>query len=168
MNSTLVTYHTLTGNTKKIAEAIYEALPKPKEIKPMAEAADFSPFGLVFAGFPVMSHSVPYKAEVFLRSIPAKTRIALFCTHGSLTGSRLSREAIEYALVLTAQAEIMGTFSCRGKVSAEAMEVLGRSAEHEAWADMAASAMTHPDASDLEDARAFAKWIMTLSHGRRL
>jgi hypothetical protein len=27
---------------------------------------------------------------------------------------------------------------------------------------MAASASTHPDSHDLEDARAFARWIMTL------
>jgi len=32
-----------------------------------------------------------------------------------------------------------------------------QSPEHEAWADMAASAATHPDASDLEDARSFAR-----------
>ncbi len=168
MQSTLVTYHTLTGNTKKIAEAIHEALPEPKQINPIGEVADFTPFGLLFVGFPVMSHTVPYKAEVFLRAIPAKTRIALFCTHGSLNGSRLSQEALEYAQVLMAQAEIIGTFSCRGKVSRQAMEVLGKSPEHEAWADMAVSAMTHPDESDLEDARAFAKWVMTLSHGKRL
>lgn len=168
MKSTLVTFHTLTGNTRMIAEAIHEALPRPKEIKPIAEVTDFTPFGLLFVGFPVMSHSVPYKAEAFLRAIPAKSRVALFCTHGSLTGSSLARAAIEYALVLTSQAEIIGTFACRGKVSSQAMEVLKKSPEHEAWADMAASAMTHPDPSDLEDARAFARWVMTLSHGRQI
>ncbi|RPI99763.1 MAG: hypothetical protein EHM31_09535, partial [Candidatus Aminicenantes bacterium] len=56
----------------------------------------------------------------------------------------------------------VGTFSCRGKVSMKALEILMQSPEHEAWADMAATAATHPDASDLEDARAFARWIMTL------
>jgi hypothetical protein len=44
----------------------------------------------------------------------------------------------------------------------KALEILMQSPEHEAWADMAASAATHPDASDLEDARAFARWIATL------
>ncbi|MCK7511870.1 MAG: HAMP domain-containing protein [Desulfobacterales bacterium] len=57
---------------------------------------------------------------------------------------------------------LVGTFSCRGKVSMKALEVLMQSPEHEAWADMAASAATHPDESDLEDARAFARWIATL------
>ena len=44
-----------------------------------------------------------------------------------------------------------------------AMEVLSKSPEHRAWTEMAASARTHHDEGDLEDARSFAKWIMTLS-----
>ena len=162
MARTLVTYFTLTGNTKLVAEAIYEALPGDKEIRPMAEAGDLSPFELIFAGFPVQSHSVPYRAELFLKSIPAGKKVALFSTHGSVTGSRLSKEALEHASILISTARLLGTYSCRGKVSMQALEVLMRSPEHEAWADMAASASTHPDAHDLEEARDFAGRIVTL------
>ena len=45
----------------------------------------------------------------------------------------------------------------------KALDVLMQSPEHEAWADMAASAATHPDESDLADARSFARWIQTLA-----
>jgi flavodoxin len=162
MAKTLITYFTRTGNTKLVAEAIFETLPGDKTLLSMAEAADFAPYQLVFAGFPVHTHSVPYPAEVFLKTIPDGKKIALFSTHGSVTGSRLSREALEYASVLVARAKLLGTFSCRGKVSMKALEILKQSPEHEAWADMAASAATHPDASDLEDARAFARWILTI------
>lgn len=162
MAKTLVTYFSRTGNTKLVAEAIYAALPGDKTIKTMAEAGDLAPYQLIFAGCPVQNHSVPYPVEVFLKSIPEGRKLALFSTHGSVTGSQLSREALEYASVLVAKAHLVGTFSCRGKVSMKALEVLMQSPEHEAWADMAASAATHPDASDLEDARAFARWIETL------
>jgi flavodoxin len=166
MAKTLVTDFSLTGNTRLVAEAIFEALPGDKTIKPMAEAGDLAPYQLIFAGFPVHAHTVPYPVEIFLKSIPEGQKIALFSTHGSVTGSRLSREALEYASVLVAKARLIGTFSCRGKVSMRALEVLMQSPEHEAWADMAASAATHPDASDLEDARAFARWVATLAaHG---
>ena len=85
-----------------------------------------------------------------------------------VTGSQLAREAMEYASVLLARAHLVGTFSCRGKVSMKALEVLMQSPEHEAWADMAASASTHPDESDLEDARAFAQFIRTyITRNRR-
>ena len=162
MAKTLVAYYSLTGNTKLVAESIFGALPDDKTIKPIAEAGDLTPYALLFAGFPVQTHSVPYPAEVFLRSIPEGKKVALFSTHGSVTGSRLSREALEHASILIAGAKLLGTFSCRGKVSMKALEVLMQSPEHEAWADMAASASTHPDASDLEDARSFARWITTL------
>jgi len=163
MAKTLVTYFSRTGNTKLVAEAIHGALGGDKTIKPMAEAGDLTPYQLIFAGFPVQTHSVPYPVEVFLKSIPEGKKVALFSTHGSVAGSRLSREALEYASILVARARLIGTFSCRGRVSMKALEVLMQSPEHEAWADMAASAATHPDESDLEDARAFARWITTLS-----
>lgn len=163
MAKTLVTYFSRTGNTKLVAQAIFEAVSGDKTIKPMTEAGDLAPYHLIFAGFPVQTHSLPYPVEVFLKSISDGKKVALFSTHGAVAGSRLSREALEYASVLISKARIVGTFSCRGKVSGAALEVLKQSPEHEAWADMAASAATHPDASDLEDAKAFARWVVTLS-----
>lgn len=163
MAKTLVTYFSHTGNTKKIAEAIHDTLQGEKEIKPVDEAQELDGYGLIFIGFPVHSHGVPLKIERLLKRIPSGKKIALFSTHGSITGSRLSREAIEHAVVSSSQAKVLGTFSCRGKVSSHALEVLSKSPEHRAWSEMAASAQTHPDEGDLEDARAFARWVMTLS-----
>ncbi len=166
MAKTLVTYFSRTGNTKRVAEAIFEEIPGDKVLKPLDEVEDLAPYQNLFIGFPVQSHSVPYQAEVFLKKVPEGKKIALFSTHGSVTGSSLSREALEYATILVAKAKIVGTFSCRGKVSMKALEVLMKSPEHEAWADMAASAATHPDEHDLAEARAFARWAVTLfAHG---
>lgn len=165
MSKTLVTYFSQTDNTKKIAEAIYAAIPANKEIKAMRELAaeEFAAYELIFIGFPVHSHSVPYAVEKTLKSVPAGKKLALFSTHGSLAGGRLSREALEYASVLTSQAQLLGSFSCRGKVSPPALLDLERSPEHKAWAEMAVSAATHPDESDAADAAAFANWILTLA-----
>jgi hypothetical protein len=129
----------------------------------MDEVQYLDEYELIFIGFPVHSHSVPFKTEEFIKKIPSGKKVALFSTHGSLTGSRLSREALEHASILASSAKILGTFTCRGKVSLQAMEVLSKSPEHKGWVEMAASAQTHPDENDLKDASAFAKWIMTLS-----
>lgn len=163
MSKKLVTYVSWTGNTKKVAESIFKALDGDKTIKPMDEAQNLDEYELIFIGFPVHSHSVPFKAEELIKRIPPSKKIAFFSTHGSLTGSRLSREALEHATILASNADILGTFSCRGKVSSQAMEVLSKSPEHKAWLTMAPSAQTHPDENDLEDARSFAEWILTLS-----
>jgi flavodoxin len=164
MPKILVAYYSLTGNTQKVAEAIYESLPELKVLRPIDEAADLDKFDLIFVGFPVHAHSVPMKVEKFLRAVPHGKKVALFSTHASLAGSRLSREAIEHAVVTASQARIISTFSCRGKASSQALEMLSRSPEHEAWVDMAASAGTHPNKHDLEEARTFARWVVTLSH----
>jgi flavodoxin len=163
MSKILVTYASWTGNTKQVAEAIFDALEGDKALKKVDEALDLSPYDIIFVGFPVHSHSVPYKIEELLKKTPPPKKIALFCTHGSLTGGRLSREALEHASILASKSKILGTFSCRGKVSLQAMEFLSKSPEHKAWVEMAASARTHPDESDLAEARVFAKWIITLS-----
>ena len=163
MKKILVTYLSLTGNTRKIAEAIHETIFEPKTLLPIAEVQDVREYDLIFIGFPVHSHSVPMKVEKFLRALPPGKKIALFSTHGSHTGSRLSREAIEHAVVLASQAKVISSFSCRGRVSPQALEVLSRSPEHEAWTDMAASASTHPNEHDIADAKAFARWVVTLS-----
>jgi flavodoxin len=159
---TLVTYFSLTENTKIIAEAIYETLESDREIKNIEEFSGLDEYNLLFIGFPVHSHSVPFKVEAFLKNIPEGKKIALFSTHGSLTGSHLSKEALEYAIALASKAKVLGSFSCRGKVSPQALEVLMKSPEHRAWAEMAPSARNHPDQNDREDARAFARRILIL------
>jgi flavodoxin len=163
MAKILVTYLSQTGNTKKIAEAIFESLGGEKTIKPVHEVQEIDDYSLIFIGFPVHSHSVPYKIENFLRNIPEGKKIALFSTHGSLSGGRLAREALEHAVSTASKAKVLGTFSCRGKVSMAALEVLSKSPEHKAWTEMAASGRTHPNEGDIEDAKSFAKWVMTLS-----
>ncbi|MCR4395815.1 MAG: flavodoxin family protein [Candidatus Saccharicenans sp.] len=159
----LVTYYSLTGNTRMVAEAIFEVLPETKDLQPLAEANDLSAYDLVFIGCPVHSHSVPTRVESFLKKLPAGLKTAIFMTHGSIPGTRLSREAMEQALILASRTRILGTFSCRGKVSEQAMEILSRSPEHELWTEMAVTARNHPDQHDLEDARAFARWIVSLA-----
>ena len=163
MSKILVTYLSQTGNTKKIAETIYENLEGNKTIMPVDEVKEIEDYSLIFIGFPVHSHSVPFKIERLLKEIPQGKKIARFSTHGSLPGGHLAREALEHAAVISSKTKILGTFSCRGKVSLEAVEVLSKSPEHKAWTEMAASSHTHPDEGDLEDARSFAKWVMTLS-----
>jgi len=70
------------------------------------------------------------------------------------------------AVVTAAKAKVLGTFAVRGRLSMHALDALSRSPEHQEWTDMAASAGTHPNETDLAEASVFARQIMTLSaHG---
>lgn len=165
MSTILVTYFSRTGNTKIVAEAIHGAL-EASVLQPFRTAGGWDGFDLVFIGFPVERHSVPFVVEEFLKTIPAGKPVAFFSTHGSLQGHRLSQEALEYAALLASRAKVLGTFHCRGRLSSRAQEELGKSPENREWTEMAASAASHPDAADLEEARAFARRIeMLAAHG---
>jgi flavodoxin len=157
----LVTYFSKTGNTKKVAQAIYEALPVDKEIKPIQDLEGAAGYDVVFCGFPVYAHSVPEKVQPFIKALGKGQRVAFFSTHGSLRGGQLPRQAFENALGLAAKANVLGHFGCRGKVNPRIIEMLMQQQENRAWAEEAQSAEAHPDQADLEDAKAWALSVLT-------
>lgn len=161
---TLVTYFTQTGNTEKVARTIYETIGAQKELLPVKEVKNPDDYDLIFCGFPVHAHSVPLSVQDFIKGIPPGKKLALFVTHGSLRGGELATTAIEHATSLASKLKVLGTFGCRGKVDPKVIEALLKQPEHRAWAETAKSAASHPDESDLEDARHFAKTILTTSH----
>lgn len=157
----LVTYYTKTGNTKAVADAIFEALhPEDKEIKAIKEVDSTDEYTLVFCGFPVHAHSVPVTVHNFIKSIRPGKKIAFFSTHGAKTDGQMPREAIHQAVGLAKELEVLGSYTCRGEVEQEIIDDLMNKPEHKAWAMEAASAKDHPDEADLEDARTFARGML--------
>ena len=163
----LVAYYSDTGNTEKLARGIYEGIEQAeKEIFKINEVKDVEGFDIIFCGFPVQSHSVPGKAEAFIKSIPEGKKLAFFATHGSLRGGQLAIEAFYYALSLTSKGTVLGTFGCRGKVKSSILDALMNKAEHASWALEAQSAASHPDDKDLEDAKSWAKTMLAKADGQ--
>ena len=159
----LVTYYSDTGNTEKLARAIYEGIEHAeKDILPLGEAQDkdMSQYDLIFCGFPVQASSVPNKVHPFLKGLPKGSLLALFSTHGSLRGGPLTIEAMHEALGLAKQTVILGTFCCRGKVKHSLLEALEKKPQHKQWVEEAQSAAGHPDEHELEDAKEFARWMV--------
>lgn len=157
----LITYYSKTGNTKTVAEAMYEVLEKEDaHLMSVKEVEDIGQYSLVFCGFPVHAHSVPVPVHALLKKIVPGQKLALFSTHGSRTDGRMPKEAIEHAIGLAKNAELLGSFTCRGKVEDVVLDDLMGKTEHRAWAMEAASAQGHPDRSDLEDAQVFARGIL--------
>jgi flavodoxin len=90
----LVVYYSDTGNTEKLARSIYEGIEHAeKEILHIKEVKDVEDSDIIFCGFPVQSHSVPGKAEGFIKSIPEGKKLAFFATHGSHRGGHLAIQA---------------------------------------------------------------------------
>jgi flavodoxin len=151
----LVAYYSETGNTKKIAEAIFGAIHIEKELQKVQEVKNTEGFDIIFYGFPVNAHSVPGKAAGFIGGLSAGQKIAFFSTHGSLRGGQLPKQAFEHALGLAAKLKVLGHFGCRGEVSQKIIEMLMKNPAHQAWAEEARGAIGHPDENDLADAKTF-------------
>ena len=71
MSKILVAYLSQTGNTRHIAEAIHSALEREAVLASIREVDSTDAYDLIFIGFPVHSHSVPFPVEGFLKSIPS-------------------------------------------------------------------------------------------------
>ncbi len=155
----LVTYYSESGNTEKLARAIYEGITaSEKEIAPLSEARADG-YDVLFIGFPVRAGSVPAKAEQFIKNVPEGKKVAFFVTHGSLRGGQHAITALYHAFSLSLKITVLGTFGCRGQVKLDVIDALLNNPEHRSWALEAQSASGHPDPADLADAREFAGWM---------
>jgi flavodoxin len=163
----LVTYFSETGNTEKLAKAVFEAVESSKkEILPVQEVTAIDGYDVIFIGFPVHSHNVPGKVEALVKKLPEGQKVAYFATHGSLRGGELAVTAFYHALNLAKKAVILGTFGCRGKVKQQIIDALMEKLEHRAWAQEAQSATGHPDEADLEDARDWVERMIIKARAR--
>jgi flavodoxin len=61
----LVAYMSWTGNTQKVAEAIYDAIPQPKEIKRVEDVTSLEGYDLAFLGFPIHNLGPDERAKTF-------------------------------------------------------------------------------------------------------
>jgi flavodoxin len=157
----LVTFYSETGNTKKVAEAIFASIRHiRKKLLPIDLTDDVDQYDLIFCGFPVMNHSVPAQTTRFLQDIPKGKKLAFFATHGSLRGGEKAIAAFYAALSLAHGQTILGTFGCRGQVKFELLDSLMEQPQNRTWANEAQSANGHPDPADLEDARDFATLML--------
>jgi len=158
----LVTYHTQSGNTEKLAKAIYDSVTQDtsKDMLPLKEAGALDEYDLIFCGFPVHSSSVPVPAEKFIKSIPQGKKVVFFATHGSLRGGPLAITAFHYAISLATKLKVLGTFGCRGEVKPQIIDSVRQNPEHRWWAAEAQSAAGHADAGELADAKEFAGWMV--------
>ena len=157
----LVAYYSETGNTHKVAEAIFAGIHHTKKkLLPIDQAGDLGSYDLIFCGFPVQHHGVPAKMVHFLQGIPQGARIAFFATHGSLRGGEKAISAFYAALSLTSGRTILGTFGCRGQVKFQLLDLWMEKPHERSWALEAQSAHGHPNATDLADARVFADLML--------
>jgi len=156
---TLVAYFSQTGNTKRVAEAIFEELPSEKEIKEVSEIKDTSGYDLLFVGFPIHGFGPAKPGAEFLANQCQGKAVGLFVTHAAPEYSEPLKEWLRNCRDATAGTQLKGVFNCQGELSEIIAEQMLKSGDSqlEAWAKERPSTVGQPDESRLEKARAFAR-----------
>jgi flavodoxin len=158
----LVTYMSQTGNTKKVAEAIFQEIKGKKEIKPMAEVSSLDGYGLAFIGFPIQGYGPAGDAKSFLEQHSKGKNIALFITHASPEDSPELKAWLENCRVAAAGANLLGMLDCQGEMSQALADFMLNSGNPDwvEWGKKRSETIGKPDAASLKKARTFAKEIM--------
>ena len=112
---TLVTYYSGTGNTKRLAEAIYGAIPGEKEIMALGDVRSTEGFVYVLAGSYVADWQMKDELLDFLKTLDGK-RVGLFATMTYWPDSDGARSAINAAAQLVkGKNKIIGKYICQGE-----------------------------------------------------
>lgn len=155
----LVAYMSKTGNTKKVAEAIYEALDCEKEIMPVEQVADISGYDLAFLGFPVQRFGPdPKTVRILQQHCQPGKDVALFITHAAPEDEAQLPEWLEGFRSAASGANIVSMFDCQGQLSKGMKRIMlmmpMRGLRQMAKRD---NSQGQPDATRLARARAFAR-----------
>lgn len=157
---TAVIYSSKTGNTKKVAEAIAQAMPHDCKLYAVNEVPADATFDLVAMGFWVDKGTANKEALAFMQTLE-NTRVFSFFTLGAYPDSSHADDSLDAANKLYgAGCEVIGSFRCQGAISPKLTEWMEKlPADHPHAPDEArrrrwAEAAQHPDAEDCKQAQA--------------
>ena len=158
----LVAYHSISGNTKKVAEALYKEIKADKELKELKDVASLNGYDLCFIGFPIHAFGPANEAKAFLKQHTDGKDIALFMTHATPEEKPLIQQWLERCKVAAPRANIVGVFHCQGELAQDVADMMlaSKNADLIAWAEQRDETLGLPDAARLKKARKFAKEIM--------
>jgi flavodoxin I len=149
----LVVYSSQTGNTRQLAETIYQTLADGALLSSVEEAPDPADFDFVALGFWFQAGRPDPKSAAFLERLKGHQRVFLFATHGADPDTEYTRNAMAYAQSLAEGATIAGTFNCFGQVNPKVLEKAKAKPQPPAWINDAPRAVGHPNARDFEEVK---------------
>jgi flavodoxin len=144
----LVVYSSRSGNTKKLAEALYGALQCEKDLLSIDDNPDPSGYVFVAVGFWLQGGQPDFATLNFLPKIGEK-EVVLFATHGAARNSDHVKNAMNKAKELAAPARICAVYSCPGQVSEKVLEKAAKRDPKPSWLADAPAAKGHPDEADI-------------------
>jgi len=159
---TLVAYFSQTGQTKKVADAIYESIEGDKELKELSEVDSLEGYDVSFIGFPIHAFGPSKDGKEFLEEKAAGKKVALFITHAAPEDQEGIDEWLDKCKAAAAGAELVGFFDCMGELSEQIADFLMKNDDPKmrSFGERRPDTVGQPDESRLQRARDFAKEVM--------
>lgn len=160
----VVVYQSQTGNTKKIAEAVYESIEADdKRLVDIDEMQRMPNADVYFIGFNIHNENCSIDIIDCLEEISGGY-VALFSSCGYVPTEEY-KAVIERKVEvwLPEEAEYMGMYICQGRVQEDQKEIMRRNMPDKVdiLDRMFEMGDTHPDIQDCDEAATFAKSIQT-------
>lgn len=158
----LVTYMSNTGNTKKVAEAIFEEINDEKEIVPIDKVDSIDSYDITFLGFPIKQMGPDKKTRKLLNKHCIEGRhVVLFITHAAPEDNPDLQPMLDKFRREASRAHIVDMFDCQGELSKSVKRIMSimPNADLRRWAKEDNS-FGQPDGTRIEKARAFARDVM--------
>ena len=146
----LVVYSSKSGNTQKVAKAVYDNISEDKEIFAMADAPDPEGYDFVAVGFWLMAGQPDPDSQAYLAKITEGQDVFLFATHGAAVGSPHANSGMDSAVAMAAKGHVIATFSCAGQVSEKVLEMAAKKDPQPPWLADAPAAVGHPNDLDMK------------------
>jgi menaquinone-dependent protoporphyrinogen IX oxidase len=162
----LVTYLSKTGNTKKVAEAIFEEINEEKEIRKIDEVESIEGYDIIFLGLPIHQMGPDKKEAKLLEKHCINGRnIVLFITHAAPEDSPDLPPMLDKFRQAAHRANIIDMFDCQGELDKTTRRIMSilPDARLRQWAKLDNS-KGQPDRARLDHARAFCRNVMQRLH----
>ena len=176
----LIVYYSQTGNTKKIANAIYEEFAGRHEAS-FEKLQDITPestsdYDLVLVGSPCIDSDLAVPVKTFLNDLPAspKFKLAGFYTHATLItddeGQRglFTKWAGRCLMTFeetskSKQIPFLGSFHCQGIPNPGIEQFIRQEiiTDEKEWASYLPDIKTRPNEDDVKNARLFAQEMIS-------
>jgi len=162
----LVAYMSKTGNTKKVAEAIFEQISDEKEMKAIGEVDSIEGYDIAFLGFPIHRMGPDRKtAKLIEKHCIDGRNVALFITHAAPEDSQDLPPMLEKFRQAARGANIVDMFDCQGELDKTTRRIISvlPNAKLRSGAKQDNS-RGQPDKARLDRARAFSRNVMKRLH----
>lgn len=164
-----IIYSSRTGNTEKLAKAMFSKSSEETEIYDINNIPPLESFDIVFLGFWVYKGSVDPKMSKVIQNIENKN-VAFFGTLGAYPDSEHAQKVINNVNEILEKNNVLGSFLCQGRVDSAIQKKHGTKSYSSSKHPMTPERMKrlkeaelHPDERDINNIIQFMNQIVQVA-----